>query len=180
MPFWRSPHQFKWNFGAISFPSHPKWRKRGFYKIRSLSHICIPAIVMLPSNVLYFRVSGLGYSWNLSTQNNCRYLHLAVPTHLQISSAPLCLRAASGTSARFSNPLLCLENYFKEICVPSLWNSSFLMLSNAKQANLQYIYMMYCHSNVYSTILMSGFVIKENTENVEPFANFFSGTLVSS
>lgn len=84
---------------------------------------------------------GLGYSCNLSTQNHRRYLCLAVPTHLQISSAPLCLRAASGTSARFSNPLSCLESYLKEICVPSPGNSGFLLLSNAKQANLQYVYM---------------------------------------
>lgn len=43
-----------------------------------------------------------------------------------------------------------------------------------------HVYMLCCQSTVYSIILMSDFVIKENTENVEPSTNFISGTLVSS
>lgn len=161
---WFGGHRINLSGILVPFLYHHTQMKHMWIFQNHLSYtVFIPAIVKLPSNVLYFRVSGHGYSWNMSTQNHHRYLCLAVPTHLQISSAPLCLRAASGTSARFSSPLSCLESYLKEICVPSLGNLGFLMLSNAKQANLQYVYMPCWHSTVYSTILMSGFVIKENT-----------------
>lgn len=41
--------------------------------------------------------------------------------------------------------------------------------------------MFICHAaSLYSILLVSSFVIKENTENLEPSADFFSGILVSS
>lgn len=79
--------------------------------------------------------------WHLSDQKH-QWLRLAMQTHLQISPAPLCLRGS--TSAKFSSPLAGLESYLKAERLPSPWNSGFLRLSDAKGANLQYLYMLCC------------------------------------
>lgn len=114
---WFRGHRINLSGILVPFLYHHTQMKHMWIFQNHLSYtVFIPAIVKLPSNVLYFRVSGHGYSWNLSTQNHHRYLCLAVPTHLQISSAPLCLRAASGTSARFSNPLMFGELLERDTC----------------------------------------------------------------
>lgn len=113
--------------------------------------------------------------WHLSDQKH-QWLRLAVQTHLQISSAPFCLRAALLLNSP-ALPRVWRVTWRQNVCH---CHETWAFWGYLMQKEQIYDTFICFAASLYSNVLMSGFAMKENSESVEPSAHFCSGILVSS